>query len=88
VVVICGGQFVVFVFEPVGVAFEGEDVGAAAEAKRRGSSKSELIRRGLAAVLPGPEGSGSHDLWIELAGFGSAGVSLEPGEIDRILYGG
>ncbi len=30
-VVILGGQFVVFVFQPVGVAFEGEDVGVVDE---------------------------------------------------------
>lgn len=64
------------------------DERAVAEAKRRGISKSELIRRGLAAVLPEPEESGTDDLWIELAGFGPKGVSLEPGEIDRIVYGG
>jgi len=64
------------------------DARAAAEAKRRGISKSELIRRGLAAVLPEPEESGPHDLWIQLAGFGSEGVTVEPGEIDRIVYGG
>ena len=35
-IVICGGQFVVFVFEAVGVAFEGEDVGVVDEAVDHG----------------------------------------------------
>ena len=62
------------------------DEQAAAEAKRRGISKSELIRHGLAEVLPEPAGSGPHDLWVELAGFAGDVDPIEPGEIDRILY--
>ena len=60
---------------------------AAAEARRLGISKSELIRRGLAAVLPAVESEQSKDLWYELAGFGPPGVSIEPDEIDDIVYG-
>jgi Arc/MetJ-type ribon-helix-helix transcriptional regulator len=61
------------------------DAEAAAEAKRRGISKSELIRRGLAAVLP-DSSEPVADPWRELAGFGSEGVAAEPGEIDRVVY--
>lgn len=65
------------------------DERAKAEAKRRGISKSELIRQGLAAVLPDqPEpDAGEDDPWHDLAGFGSAGVTAEPGEIDHVVYG-
>ena len=63
------------------------DAQAAAEARRLGISKSELIRRGLVAVLPAVESESSNDLWYELAGFGDPGVSVEPGEIDEIVYG-
>ena len=67
------------------------DERAAAEARRRGISKSELIRQGLGAVL-GPaavvsaEGPGE-DPWRSLAGFGAPGVSPAPGEIDDVVYG-
>jgi hypothetical protein len=62
---------------------------AAAEARRRGISKSELIREGLGAVL-GPEtgddaGRGA-DPWLSLAGFGAADLSVESGEIDETVY--
>ncbi len=63
------------------------DTEAAAEAKRLGISKSELIRRGLAAVLPEREIEPDEDLWRRLAGFAGAGLSTEPGDIDRIVYG-
>jgi|GEM_PF-1145485 len=65
------------------------DAQAAAEAKRRGISKSELIRQGLQAVLSGssPGPVGTDDPWRALAGFGSPGVHVEPGEIDEIAYG-
>jgi hypothetical protein len=62
------------------------DAAAATEAKRLGTSKSELIRRGLRAVLPVPPEAATDDPWTALAGFGPAGVSTEPGEIDRVLY--
>jgi hypothetical protein len=63
---------------------------AAAEARRRGISKSELIRRGLGAVLsvevpvPGDPGD---DPWRSLAGFGAEGISVAPGEVDDDVYG-
>lgn len=63
------------------------DALAAAEARRRGISKSELIRLGLGAVLSPPLGEPDEDLWRSLAGFGSAHVSVEPGEIDDVVYG-
>lgn len=69
------------------------DAAAAAEAARLGTSKSELIRRGLRLVLPAadqePEGDGRADLaaWSELAGFGDPAVDVEPGEVDRVVYG-
>ena len=62
------------------------DAKAAAEARRMGISKSELIRRGLAAVLPADGPEPSENLWLDLAGFGEAGVSVEPGEIDEVVY--
>lgn len=62
------------------------DVLAAAEARRRGISKSELIRLGLGAVVSPPLRESDDDLWRSLAGFGSGGVSAEPGEIDDIVY--
>lgn len=63
------------------------DAQAAAEARRLGISKSELIRRGLTSVLPAVEAEPSKDLWYERGGFGSKGISVEPGEIDEIVYG-
>ena len=64
------------------------DAAAAAEAKRLGTSKSELIRRGLDAVLStGAEVPEGGDPWHELAGFGNPSVSAESGDIDRVVYG-
>ena len=63
------------------------DAQAAAEARRLGVSKSELIRRGLAAILPADQPERGRNLWSELAGFGSEGISVEPGEIDEVVYG-
>ncbi len=63
------------------------DVLAAAEARRRGISKSELIRVGLGTVLSPPLGGSDEGLWRSLAGFGSDHVSVEPGEIDDVVYG-
>lgn len=59
---------------------------AADEARRRGISKSELIREGLGAVLGPVTDDESGDLWESLAGFGSDGISVEEGEIDEIVY--
>ena len=64
------------------------DERAAAEARRRGISKSELIRRGLDAVLPAGSDAPETDLWRSLAGFGSDGLSVDSGEIDDVVYGG
>jgi len=63
------------------------DERAAAEASRRGISKSELIRQGLGSVL-GPASPGSEeDPWRSLAGFGAADISAASGEIDDVIYG-
>jgi Domain of unknown function (DUF4158) len=62
------------------------DVLAAAEARRRGISKSELIRLGLGAVVSPPLRESDDDLWRSLAGFGAGGVSAEAGEIDDVVY--
>jgi hypothetical protein len=62
------------------------DAEAAAEARRLGISKSELIRRGLTAVLPHNGIDGGVDPWRRLAGFGSEEATVEPGEIDRVVY--
>lgn len=63
------------------------DALAAAEARRRGISKSELIRLGLGTVISPPVAEAADDPWRSLAGFGAGGVSAEPGEIDDVVYG-
>lgn len=60
---------------------------AAAEARKRGISKSELIRHGLDAVLPESVEPSEPDQWLALAGFGSGDVVVGPGEIDDVVYG-
>jgi Ribbon-helix-helix protein, copG family len=62
------------------------DKRAALEARRRGISKSELIREGLGAVLGGEAGDQEDDLWRSLSGFGAERLSVEPGEIDETVY--
>jgi hypothetical protein len=59
---------------------------AAVEARRRGISKSELIREGLGAVLSPETADDGEDLWRSLAGFGADGLSVEEGEIDQTVY--
>ncbi|HVM52631.1 MAG TPA: ribbon-helix-helix protein, CopG family [Acidimicrobiales bacterium] len=66
---------------------EALDERAAAEARRRGISKSELIREGLGRVLGEETPDHDDDLWQSLAGFGAPHVSVEPGEIDETVYG-
>ena len=63
------------------------DARAAAEARRRGISKSELVRRGLDAVIPAEASEPQPDLWQALAGFASDRLSVEPGEVDEVVYG-
>lgn len=63
------------------------DAEAAAEARRRGISKSELIRVGLRRVLPSPPTDAGDDPWRALAGFGADDVTVTPGEIDHVVYG-
>ena len=64
------------------------DESAAVEAKRRGISKSELIRLGLEALLPVPADlEAARDPWLALAGFADPGLSAAPGDIDDIVYG-
>jgi Ribbon-helix-helix protein, copG family len=60
---------------------------AAAEARRRGISKSELIRQGLGAVLAPTLDQPDEDLWRSLAAFGGDHISVAPGEVDDIVYG-
>jgi Arc/MetJ-type ribon-helix-helix transcriptional regulator len=62
------------------------DAKAAAEARRLGISKSELIRRGLTALLPDHGIDTEEDPWRGLAGFASGNTTAEPGEIDRVVY--
>lgn len=62
------------------------DEQAAAEARRRGISKSKLIREGLGAILSLPPGEPGEDLWRSLAGFGTADVTVGSHEIDRVVY--
>jgi hypothetical protein len=63
------------------------DERAAAEARRRGISKSELIRRGLGAVLAPAPRDATGDPWRSLAGFGGDDISAAPGEVDDVVYG-
>jgi Ribbon-helix-helix protein, copG family len=63
------------------------DQRAAAEARRRGISKSALIRQGLGTVLPSASPEPREDPWRSLAGFGAEDISLRPGEIDQAIYG-
>lgn len=63
------------------------DERAAAEAHRRGLSKSELIRQGLDALLPPSPRVSEEDLWRSLAGFGEPDIRVEQDEIDDIIYG-
>lgn len=62
------------------------DAQAAAEAKRQGISKSELIRRGLSTLLPNQDTQPPEDPWHQLAGFAGEELTVEPGEIDRVVY--
>ena len=62
------------------------DAQAAAEAKRLGISKSELIRRGLMALLPDHDLETGEDAWRRSAGFAAEYVTAEPGEIDQVVY--
>ncbi len=62
------------------------DEQAAAEARRRGISKSELIRKGLGAVLSQPQRETDDDLWHSLAGFGADNITVASGEIDHVVY--
>ncbi|HVL26873.1 MAG TPA: ribbon-helix-helix protein, CopG family [Acidimicrobiales bacterium] len=63
------------------------DKRAAAEARRRGISKSELIRQGLGAVLGEETRDQGEDLLRSLAGFGEQHLSAAPGEVDETVYG-
>jgi len=63
------------------------DERAAAEARRRGISKSELIRQGLGAVLTPSLHESDDDPWRSLAGFGADDLSVRPGEVDDVIYG-
>ncbi len=62
------------------------DAEAAAEAKRLGISKSELIRRGITALLPEGSIDTKEDPWRRLAGFASGNITAEADEIDRVVY--
>jgi hypothetical protein len=62
------------------------DARAAAEAKRQGISKSELIRRGLTTLIPHQDTQPAEDPWHELAGFAGEELTAEPGEIDRVVH--
>ena len=67
---------------------------AAEEARRRGISKSELIRQGLAEVLPDPpnpmpeidSSMSTAEVLRRFGGFGSPGVTAGD-DIDAVIYG-
>jgi Arc/MetJ-type ribon-helix-helix transcriptional regulator len=62
------------------------DAEAVAEAKRLGISKSELIRRGITALLPDRDVDRGEDPWRRLAGFASPDLSADADDIDRTIY--
>ena len=62
------------------------DTAARLEAQRLGISKSALIRQGLLHMLQCSEPPAKGDPWTTLAGFGPSGLSVEPGEVDDIVY--
>jgi hypothetical protein len=62
------------------------DAAAAAEARRRGLSKSELIRLSLASVLTGQPSNHGDNTWLELAGFGNPDLTVDADEIDDTVY--
>ena len=74
------------------------DEQAAAEARRRGISKSELIRVGLRSVLPDEPKRGPYTCppdkpwlkpWYDMAGFADDVEPLGPQEhIDDVIYDG
>ena len=74
--------------KPVTITVPDElDAAAAAEARRRGISKSAMYRLGLEAVLPRDAApDDSSDVWHRLGGFGPADVAVRAGDIDRELY--
>lgn len=55
------------------------DAEAGADAKRLGTSKSELIRRGLTVLLPDRNVVADGDPWRQMAGFAS-----EDGQLNRV----
>lgn len=63
------------------------DARAAAEAKRRGISKSALIREGLEALLTDEAPTTTGNPWIDLAGFATGEAEWQPSEIGRVVYG-
>lgn len=64
------------------------DESAVTEARRRGISKSELIRLGLMALIPAPaDEESAKDPWLAFAGFADPGLSAAPGDIDDVVYG-
>lgn len=61
------------------------DARASQEAKRRGISKSELVRRGLAIMLAeAPLDSSDLRLWTTFAGFGPEGLSVTADAIESV----
>lgn len=53
--------------------------------RRLGISKSKLIRRGVAAVLPAIKPEPATIMWLQQAGFGSKRIGVNPGEIDEVV---
>ncbi|MDQ3783250.1 MAG: ribbon-helix-helix domain-containing protein [Actinomycetota bacterium] len=62
------------------------DLQVAAESRRRGISKSELIRLGLVKMLSDAAASTEADPWRDLAGFAPEHLTTEPDDIDEVVY--
>ena len=76
---------------PEAVYLRTKSIGSSAGSPAFGSSPTDEMylvqlmknpRKPIEADKPEP----GKELWVDLAGFGEAGVSVEPGEVDEVVY--